>query len=82
MVTLPGKSTYAVLSENALPFLPFGSRVKLVLFLDANFILYFIPRQIGFSMTFRCRLLFPNGAQRKIAFSTKLSWEPVFLSLY
>ena len=51
----------------------FGSRVTLILFLDANFALFCIEMQIGFPMNFNCILFFPNVPQRKIAFSTNFS---------
>ena len=42
------------------------SAVTLNLFLDTVFALYCIRRQIGFSMSFSCRVVFRNVAQRKI----------------
>ena len=51
-------------------FLLFVRRVLLIAFTDASFALYSIQRKIrGYSMNFSFKLVFPNAAQRKIAFS-------------
>ena len=68
-----GKSTYSALSKNALPFLLFGSRVKLILFFDADFALYYIQRKIAFSTNFICRLVFPKRPSYSIGKKTVYS---------
>ena len=62
-------------------FLPFGSRVTLVLYLDANVALYCIQRQIGYYLDFSCRLVFPDVRQIKITFSTNFSGSLVYRNL-
>ena len=65
-----GKSMYAILSKYALPFfLLFGSKVTLNPFLDANFALYRIQRQIGYSTNCNCILVFPILPTRGLGFS-------------
>ena len=49
----------------------FSSRATLTLYLDANFALYRIQWQIGHSIYFSCRLVFPDVAQRQVSFSIK-----------
>ena len=59
-----------------------GSRVTLILFLNACFACYCIRRQIGFSTNFSCKLVFPNVSQRKIEISANLSCKLVFPNLF
>ena len=54
-------------------FFFFGSEVMLILYLDTDFALYCIRRQIRYSMNISCSLIFPNVAQRKIALSANFS---------
>ena len=69
---LGGKSAFAILFKMR-HFFAFSSRNTQILYLDANFALLCISRKKGYSVNFSCRLVFPNIAQREIAFFTNFS---------